>query len=128
MCNQSLRKRHHDATQPRHQPTYTDRMQSPCIHYVGTFRYRDQATLASALARATDDLDDDDLTSDHDLVSALVTRGNRLVIDVKLGSESQGRYAAANLLLRLAHGADEGAVAATNQGKRVDLFVAGDED
>jgi hypothetical protein len=103
---------------------YTWAMQAPSIRLHGSYRYRDRPALEDALARARDVVLDDELEEAGSWMRFFVTTQTTVVVNLSIPAEAPQRYAAANLLLALAHGAVEGAVAAEQDGRRIDVFAA----
>jgi hypothetical protein len=101
-------------------------MHPDAITYRGSYCYRDRATLDRAMARVRDELADDDLEP-TEWLRALVATGTRLDIDLVIGSGSERRFVAANVLLILAQGALTGAVEARQRERTLDLYSPDDE-
>ena len=84
----------------------------------------DRPAPEDALARARDVVLDDELEEAGSWMRFFVTTQTTVVVNLSIPAEAPQRYAAANLLLALAHGAVEGAVAAEQDGRRIDVFAA----
>jgi len=103
-------------------------MQHETVRYHGSYRYADRPALERALMRARAELDDEDLDRDHGWLRCFITHGTQLSVNLELPAIAEHRFAAANVLLILAHGAIEGAVEARQHDRTVDLFASGDDD
>lgn len=98
------------------------------ILYSGSYRYADRSALERALAQARAELDDEDFDRDHGWLRSFITHGTQLTVNLQTPALAEQRFAAANVLLILAHGAVEGAVEARHEGRVIDLYGSGPED
>lgn len=103
-------------------------MQQETILYHGSYRYADRPSLERALAQARAELDDEDFDRDRGWLRCFITHGTQLTVNLTTPAIAEQRFAAANVLLILAHGAVEGAVEARQRERTIDLFGAGPED
>ena len=105
---------------------YTSDMRG--IHFKGTLRYESREVLDRAVVAAHAQLEDEEVT-DPSLASlrALIARGTRLSIDVRLPGGPEVRFAAAAMLQVLASHAVDGAIEARDGDRSVDVFVSGDD-
>lgn len=103
-------------------------MDHDVIRFHGSYRFADRPALELALARVRAELDDDDdnFYEPSRWRRAFITHGARL--DVSLAVALEYRFAAANVLLALAHAAIDGSVEVKLADRAIDLYAAGFED
>lgn len=102
-------------------------MQHDVIQFHGSYRFVDRPALETALSRARAELDEEDFDSTR-WRRAFITHGARLDVCLAVPVTSEHRFAAANMLLVLAHEAIDGAVEARHRETTLDLYASGPED
>lgn len=96
-------------------------MQHDVIQFHGSYRFVDRPALEMALARARAELDDEEFDCTR-WRRAFITQGATLNVCLAVPVSSEHRFAAANILLALAHEAIDGTVEARHRETTLDLY------